>query len=289
MEVVRLLSGGAPQTAISRLQFLGEEKWASQELMRGYDRLTADDRRRNVAQVLAALGSPVAEAFFADLTQSDDGALRMYGAQGLGRVKSKRVDVLLPLLSDKTSGARREAARALGQSKQKRAVKPLLTAAKTEGELEVRGAMLVSVGRLGDRSAVKALAPFLESTSESTRLAAGQALVLLDAAEGHAFVGKLLTSDDRFVRRQGVALYDGVPARQAKKHLEPMLDDSDKRVAAMAARTLYQGGDKSKLDWLVLASWLAPRDEKLHYESELEQLMVSDDQRRAILKKAGVQ
>ncbi len=287
-EVTRLMAGGSPQTAISRLQFLGEEKWASQELVRGFVRLTADDRRRNVAQVVAVLGASTSESFFIELTQSEDSALRMYGAQGLGRMRSKQVNALLPLLEDPSYGTRREAAKALGATKSKRAVRPLLTAAKTEGELEARQAMLVAVGRLGDKRAVKGLLTHLESSSESTRLAAGQALVLLDAPQGHAFAGKLLTSDDRFVRRQGVALYDGVSARQAKKHLEPMLDDSDKRVAAMAARTLYQGGDESKLEWLVLSSWHAPTSEKLHYEAELETLMVTDSQRRQILQKAGL-
>jgi hypothetical protein len=42
------------------------------------------------------------------------------------------------------------------------------------------------------------------------------------------------------------------------------------------------------LDWLVLASFHAKPDEKDAYERELELLQLQDDQRKAILSKAGL-
>jgi hypothetical protein len=42
------------------------------------------------------------------------------------------------------------------------------------------------------------------------------------------------------------------------------------------------------LDWLVVASFNAEGQEKLAYEKELEALRLADDQRNAILRKAGL-
>ncbi len=57
------------------------------------------------------------------------------------------------------------------------------------------------------------------------------------------------------MRRQGLALYEGVSAKKAEPSLRPLLEDKDRSVAASAARILYQGGDKKMLEWLVVASW----------------------------------
>jgi hypothetical protein len=90
------------------------------------------------------------------------------------------------------------------------------------------------------------------------------------------------------VRRQGLELYDGVPAKKASPVLSPLLKDADHSLAASAARLLYRGGDKAMLDWLVLASFQANGEDKLAYEKELETLQLADDQRKAILRKAGM-
>ena len=42
------------------------------------------------------------------------------------------------------------------------------------------------------------------------------------------------------------------------------------------------------LDWLVVKSFETNGEEKLAYERELEALLLADDQRRAILAKAGI-
>ena len=77
-------------------------------------------------------------------------------------------------------------------------------------------------------------------------------------------------------------------AKQAAPALRPLLEDKDRSLAAGAARILYQGGDKTMLSWLVLASWNAKGEEKLAYEKELETLRLADDERKAILRKAGM-
>ena len=79
------------------------------------------------------------------------------------------------------------------------------------------------------------------------------------------------------MRRQGLELYEGVPAKKASPALSPLLKDADRSLAAGAARILYQGGEKPMLEWLVLASFQAQGEEKLAYEKELETLQLADD------------
>ena len=60
-------------------------------------------------------------------------------------------------------------------------------------------------------------------------------------------------------------------------------------VRAAAGRVLFQAGDATKLDWLVLESAKAKGEERIPFENELEALHLSDEARRAILTRAGIQ
>jgi HEAT repeat protein len=285
----QLVNGAPVPATVSRILFLGEEAYAADQLMLQLRRAVEPRQRRNLAATLAGLSVRGAEPTLAQLTQDDDSAVRMYAAQGLGRLRSRRINVLVPLLEDKSSGVRKEAARALGATRSPKVGKVLVGLAKSETELEVRTAMLVAVGESGDAKQVAALKGFLASDSEATRFAAARALCLLGAKDGFAFADKLLTSSDRFVRRQGLALFEGVAAKKGDVALRPLLEDKDRGLAAGAARILYQGGDATMLEWLVVSSWNAKStDEKLLYEKELEPLQLADDRRKAILRKAGL-
>ena len=289
-DVVKMVLEGKTSVpaAISRLRYLREEAWAAELLVRQIPSLLEPRSLRDATAVLAGLEVPGAEPVLARLAANPDGPVRMYAVQGLGKVRSKRFDVLITLLEDKTSGVRREAARALGAARVARVSRNLLAAAKKETEVEVRAVMLEAVGATGDASAVNPLKEFLKSDSESTRFAAARGLCLLNSKDGLDQARKLLESQDRFVRRQGLALLEGLPAKTTDSILRPLLQDKDRTVAAISARILYQGGDKAMVDWLVLASANAKGDEKLAYEKELESFQLADDQRKAILRKAGV-
>ncbi|AKJ01961.1 HEAT repeat protein [Archangium gephyra] len=278
----------AVPTAISRLRILREEGYAAGLIIKDLPQVLEPRRLRDVTAVLAGLETRAAEPTLVDLAGHEDGAVRMYAVQGLGRVRSRRVDVMLPLLEDKSLGVRREAARALGATGNAQMGKPLLTAARAESDPQTRVMMLEAVGAAGDKKQAPALKAFLDDSSESTRFAAARGLCLLGAPEGFAFARKLLASEDKHVRRQGLALYEGVSAKQSSPALRPLLEDKDRTLAAGAARVLYQGGDKTMMSWLVLASWNAQGEEKLVYEKELETLHLADDERKALLRKAGV-
>ncbi|NVJ06270.1 HEAT repeat domain-containing protein [Myxococcus sp. AM001] len=283
-----VVRGGAVPAAISRLRFLREEAYAAREIASTLRTVHEERLRRNLAAVLAGLGTRAAEPTLAGLASDEDSAVRMYAAQGLAKLHSRLTQVLVPLLEDKSSGVRREAARALGASRNPKMGALLVKTARKEPELEVRAALLAAVGEAGDARQGPALKEFLASDSESTRFAAARGLCRLGSPDGFAFAGKLLGSDDRFVRRQGLELYEGVSAKKASPALKPLLEDKDRVLAASAARILHEGGDASMLEWLVLASWNAKSDEKLAYERELETLQLRDDRRKAILRKAGV-
>ena len=287
--VDQLLQGRlAVPAAISRLRMLREEDFAAQQLVEALPKLLEPRTLRDATQVLAGLESRAAEPTFVKLSRHEDGAVRMYAVQGLGKVRSQRLDVLLPLLEDKSMGVRREAAKALGASRNPKVGAPLAAAARTESDMQTRVLLLESVGGSGDKKQVPALKAFLDDSSETTRFAAARGLCLLGDPEGFAFAKKLLGSDDKLVRRQGLALYEGLPQKQAAPMLRPLLEDKDRTLAAGAARILSQGGDKEMLPWLVLASWNANGTDKLVYEKELETLRLADDERKAILRKAGV-
>ena len=287
--VQQVLEGGLPvPTAISRLRILREEAHAAGLLIEFLPRVLEPRRLRDVTAVLAGLETRVAEPTLVDLAGHEDGAVRMYAVQGLGRLRSRRVDVMLPLLEDKSLGVRREVARALGASGNPKVGKALLTSARAETDPQTRVLLLEAVGAAGDKKQAPALKAFLDDSSESTRFAAARGLCLLGTPEGFAFARKLLASEDKYVRRQGLALYEGVSAKQSASALRPLLEDKDRPVAASAARILYQGGDKTMMSWLVLASWNAQGEEKLAYEKELETLHLADDERKALLRKAGV-
>ncbi|HYH97388.1 HEAT repeat domain-containing protein [Hyalangium sp.] len=288
-QVGQLLQGSSsvPNT-ISRLRYIGERDYAASMLDQSLRKVVDERLRRNITAVMAGLEARTAEPMLVRLAADGDSTVRMYAAQGLARLRSRQVNVLVPLLEDKSLGVRKEAARALGASRNPTMGKLLIAAAKKEPELEVRAELLVAAGAAGDAKQASALKEFLKSDSESTRFAAAKGLCKLGSQEGFDFAGKLLASTDRFVRRQGLELYEGVPAKKSSPALAPLLKDADKSLAAGAARILYQGGEKAMLKWLVLASFQAQGDEKLAYEKELETLQLADDERKAILRKTGM-
>ncbi|MBE2250175.1 MAG: HEAT repeat domain-containing protein [Myxococcus sp.] len=278
--------------AANRISFAGMEVEATEALAFELRRLI-DPRVRNAYfEVLAQIATPHADVLrlATDAARStDDLTFRLNGLRILGRLKQpSSVPVLTPMLTDKLLGVRRESAKALIAIKSPKAARELLVAAKTEDDPETRALMVIGVGRLGDAKLSKGLESLLESSSESTRLAATQALCLLGSKKGMEAARVLLASTDKFERLQGVMLFEGAPAKLAGPLLTPLLGDPEKSVRARAARLLAQGGDGRLTEWLVLESFKAPVEERLLYEGELELLRLPDEQRAIILRKAGL-
>lgn len=277
--------------AANRLSFSGQERFATVQLADLLKR-TAEPRRRSAlleTLALVATPDPEAERAFGRALGDEDIGNRLAGLRGLGRIRAVgSVAVVERQLGDKALGVRREAARALGAIGLPRSSAPLVNAARGEDDPEVRALMLVSAGRCGDKKVAPALESWLDGSSESARTAAARALCLLGSPKGQAFARKLLASKDRFERLQGVLLFEGATAKVAGPVLTPVLEDEYPPAKAAAARILYLGGDKAKLDWLVIQSFRASGEDKLPYERELETLRLTDEDRRAVLRKAGL-
>lgn len=283
---VDILQGRNVGGAIAKVKYLGQEVQVATALQSQVR--NADPRvRRDVAMALAQLGNLSHEPALVELARDEDGATRMFAAQGLGRISPSN-KILAVLLADKTMGVRREAAKAMGNARSKKLAPKLLAAASAEGEPEARIAMLTSVGRSGDKKSIPKVEVFLTHSSESTRFAAAQALCLLGAPSGFEFAKKMLASEDKYERRQAVALFEGAKAKIAAPLLKPLLNDPDKTIAATAARILHQGGEPKMLEWLVMAAWKSNGTERLAYEGQIEKLALTDEQRKIILKGQGI-
>jgi len=289
----QFLSGQmALNPALNRIQFLGEERYAAAETIFMLKRAAAGKMREQLLDFLGSLGlreREVESVLISALTSDETGEI-ILGARGLGRIKSgEAVKPLIGLLSHKLLGIRREAARSLGDIGRPAATAPLLKAAKVEGDLDVKILMITAAGRAGDKKQAPAFEAMLKDSSESTRLASAQALCSLGSPKCAQFAAKLFSSTDRNDRFQAVMLFEGSSSKVSSPQLMPMLKDPDDKIRARAARILVQGGDAARLEWLVIESAKAKGEVRLVYEDELEKLRLTDEQRQAILKKAGLQ
>lgn len=278
---------------VNRLNFLGEQAWATAELAAQWKRGVHNRQSQVLLEAISQLAVPgdedVEKVLVATLRE-DEVATRVLALRGLGRMRAGRA--LAPasaLLGERNAAVRREAARALGELGAPKTGPLLAAALKSEDDLEAKVAMILAVGRSTDRRQASALEPYLTQSSETARLAAAQALCQLGAAKGLEFVRGLVASAEVAERLQGLLLLEGAKGKAVVAVLKSALGDADPRVRATAARLLYQGGDRSMLAWLVLESHRAGADSRLAYEDQLERLHVSDDDRKAILGKAGVQ
>jgi HEAT repeat protein len=285
-----MVGSGNPNSIVNRIKILGEESYAAHELGSLLLKEPNLEKRRLMVQVVAGLGHSRGEEALVFALDDEDAPVRMYAAQGLGRVRSKAAGPKLAMaLADPTLGVRRDAAKALGLLSDPSYGPVLAKAVKAEDDPETRAAMLLALGQTGDKRQVPVLETFLTNSSESARFGAAAGLCVIGAPSGLKFARAQLASKDKYERMQGLVLFEGSRAKDAAPVLEPLLKDPDRALQAAAARILFQGGDKTMLDWLVLTSFQTLGEDRLPYEKELETLRLADDDRRAILRKAGIQ
>ncbi len=120
------------------------------------------EERRDALMRLAALRHP--EASRAAVSALDDAAA-IVRATASGAVQwlpaEEGAAALLPLLGDKDEFVRQEAAYALGRTKSRSAVTPLIEQLAKDRKDGVRGAAAVALGQIADEAAVASLAQFL--------------------------------------------------------------------------------------------------------------------------------
>jgi HEAT repeat protein len=118
-----------------------------------------EEERRGAVMQLGLLHHPDASRLAVPLLNDPSVAVRVAAVNSvLGLPAHESVVALIPLLKDKNEFVRQETAYALGKTGSRAAVGPLLDLISVEKLAGPKGAAIVSLGRLGDESAVVALA-----------------------------------------------------------------------------------------------------------------------------------
>jgi HEAT repeat protein len=161
------------------------------------------------------------------------------------------VGELLQQLADKNRHVRQEAARALGEMSDRRAV-PHLIQALGDKYTKVREAAAAALGRIGDERAAPHLVQAFGDQSVRVRSEAVKALSQI----GRAAVPHLSQAldDQRWkVRERAVLALGRIGDPSALPHLVQALNDSKNAVRTAAASALGQLGDKRAVPHLVQA------------------------------------
>ncbi|MDQ3753408.1 MAG: HEAT repeat domain-containing protein [Acidobacteriota bacterium] len=148
------VSASSPQT-LTPLQ---------REIERQRSRLNSSDveERRDAVLRLGALARPDSSRVAAAALTDSAAIVRATAARSiLSLPPGEAVVLLVPLLNDKNEFVRREAAYALGETRSRTAVEPLVAALARDKEAGVRGAAAVSLGMIKDEAAVPALSEAL--------------------------------------------------------------------------------------------------------------------------------
>jgi HEAT repeat protein len=166
---------------------------------------------------------------------------------------------LLPLLQDKDEFVRQETAYALGETRSRLAVGPLVSVLERDKKESVRGAAAVALGKIGDEAAVIPLAGRLSARIRSSglfsRITRGQ------------------RAENEFVRRAAAHSLGQIRSRAAVPALIDALSDAraEDDVRREAARSLGLIGDAAAVPALRTA--LAARDpylSRIAYEALLK-------------------
>ena len=168
-------------------------------------------------------------------------------------------EMLLPLLQDKEEFVRQEAAYALGETRSRRAVAPLVTALERDKRESVRGAAAVALGLIGDEAAVMPLA--------------GRLTARIRASGLFSKITRGKTVENEFVRRAAARSLGQIKSRAGLPALIETLADerSEDDVRRETAHSLGLLGDAAAVPALRAA--LSSRDpylSRIAYEALLK-------------------
>ncbi len=187
------------------------------------------EERRDALMRLAALRHPDASRVAVSALDDAAAIVRVTASGAVQWLPAEeRAAALLPLLGDKDEFVRQEAAYALGRTKSRNAVTPLIERLAKDKKDGVRGAAAVALGQIGDEAAVVSLAHVL---SPQTALPGAKAQ---KSKEKNVFVLRAAA-----VSLGQIASRAGLPALVAALEDERTTDD----VRREAARALGLIGD----------------------------------------------
>jgi len=187
--------------------------------------------------------------------------LRQDAAQALGQIgDSRAVEPLIVALADKNAEGRRRAAEALGRIGDDRAVEPLIVAlADMNGDVHISAA--VALGRIGDDRAVDSLIRNIEGVDGVPwKLGIREALVKIGAPAVEPLIVALADKDmNRKVRRRAAEALGRIGDDRAVEPLIVALADMNDEDRQWAANALGRIGDDRAVEPLIVA--LADKNE----------------------------
>lgn len=232
-----------------------------QKIERERRRLSSSDEegRRDAVMRLGWMKRPESSRVAASALSDASAMVRATAARAvLALPAEEAVALLLPLLQDKDEFVRRETAYAIGETRSRSGVQPLITLLMNDKESSVRGAAAVALGQLGDEAAA---APLADALNRRIR--------------GSGLLSKIKRSkapENEFVRRAAARSLGQIRSRTGVTALIATLTDEDSGddVRREAARSLGLIADPAAVP--ALKAVLSARDpylSRLAYEALL--------------------
>ena len=204
-----------------------------------YELGRVDGLGRQPVDVLASLGKPAVPQLIDEL-KNDDALVRRQAAQALGEIKDPRaVKPLIGLLQDKDPLIRRHTVNALGKIGDPRGASPLVAILKDETEQShVRMTAAQALGRIGEERAVEPLIAALNDNHWTVRSSAAQALGRIGDLRAVYPLVYALQDEDPSVRGHAADALGDIRDIRAVEPLRSALYDTDKNVRKRAERAL---------------------------------------------------
>jgi HEAT repeat protein len=241
LQVRSLQQKGLKNEAIAKhLQW--QEKKVSRYADEQYALGRVDDLGKQPVDVLANLGKAGVEPLIEELYNRSP-LERRQAAQALGEIGDPRaVPHLIDVLQDKDPLIRRHAVEALGKIRDKRAVPALITVLDGREEPSfIRTAAAGSLGLIEDPAAVPALIRALHATDWDVRSRAARSLGKIGDVRAIAPLLAVLEDKDPLIRGYAVDALGGIGDLSAVKPLAEVLEkDDDKVVRKKAERALVR-------------------------------------------------
>lgn len=195
------------------------------------------------------------EGAFDDVLQalhSQDEEMREEAARALGELGDHRaVDPLIELLSDDNRYVRREAAKSLGKIGDGRAIPPLIVALKDEDRYGREGAA-EGLGEMGD-NAFPSLAEAMMDDDWHVRMGAAIALRIIGNRDALPVLIGAMQDENRFVRREVIKSLGRIGDHSVVDTLISALKDPDRSVRLRAVSALSKCNDRRVIEPLIEA------------------------------------
>jgi diguanylate cyclase (GGDEF)-like protein len=198
-----------------------------------------------------------------------DKKVRVEAALALGEIRDKRaVKPLIQILESENKGSLIKAIEVLGRIKDEKAVEALIYALRSKSlEAQIKAAK--ALGEIRDKRAVEPLIQALRDKNEDLRLQAAKALGEIEEAKSVKPLIELLTDSDAAVRAQVAEALGKIGDKSSVEALLSALADKDWEVREKAALALGEIGDERAIESLIYAFTYEDAGTRLNAQSAL--------------------